>query len=138
MNRKSITCSIPALLAAALLLTACADNRPAEEIVAERAQARWDAMIAGEIEDGWAYYTPGYRQHTSARDLGYEVGRNPVQWLDAEVRKVECDEERCQVSISLEYQLTSGPAPLRRMPVRTPLTETWLQIDGRWWYSPQR
>ncbi len=135
MNLDSINYRHVAVFAATLLLTACVDNRPPEEIVAERAQARWDAMIAKEFEDGWAFYTPGYRQHTSAQDLRYELRGKPVQWNQAEVRAVDCEEDRCQVRISLEYELVAGPDPVRGMPVRTPLTETWLKIDGRWWYS---
>jgi len=123
------------LLAATLLIHGCADPRPPEEIVAERAQARWDALIAKEYAEGWSYYTPGFRQHTSAEDLGYELRGRPVQWNQAKVRGVDCEPERCEVRISLEYELIAGPGAVRGMPVRTPISEIWLLIDREWWYS---
>jgi len=44
------------------LLAACSDPRPAAEVVEERAQARWEAMVARDFQTAWEYYTPGYRE----------------------------------------------------------------------------
>lgn len=128
--------------AAALSLAACTPSEPPEpeqtdsDIVTERAQARWNALIAGEHEAGYAYYTPGFREQTSVVDFTIDMRGRPVQWVAAEVVSAECDGDRCEVETDLEYRVPSAPAQMSGMGNRRPIEETWIRIDGSWWFVP--
>jgi hypothetical protein len=128
--------------AAALSLTACTPSEPPEpertdsDTVTERAQARWNALIAGEYETGYAFYTPGYREQTSVVDFTIDMRGRPVQWVAAEVISADCDGDRCEVETELEYRVPSAPAQMSGMGNRRPIEETWIRIDDSWWFVP--
>ncbi|HMB40230.1 MAG TPA: hypothetical protein VKO85_14215, partial [Wenzhouxiangellaceae bacterium] len=76
--------NISLILGMAFLLAACSEPpRAPEEIVAERAQARWDAVIAGDPESSYEYQTPGYREKTSVMDHVIRYSRRQITWLAA-------------------------------------------------------
>jgi hypothetical protein len=128
--------------AVALLVVACTPSDPPQsppsdsEIASERAQARWNALIAGEHEAAYAYYTPGFREQMSVVDFTIDMRSRPVQWVAAEVIGAECDGDRCELEIDLEYRVPSAPAQLSGMGNRRPIDETWLRIDDTWWFVP--
>lgn len=120
----------------AVLLAACSGPpRPAEEIVAERAQARWDALIAQDPETAYQYRTPGYREKTKKIDHAIQYSRRRITWTSAEVREVECDGRRCKLEVLIGYRADGAPGVLSGMEGRRPVEEIWLQIDDEWWYS---
>ncbi len=124
-------------IGAIALLAACSDPdpRPPEEIVAERAQARWDALVESEFDEAWTYMTPGFREHTDSRDYYVEMSSRSVQWTSAEVVSTECEQARCEVTVSVGYRIPSGPAQLSGMESERRIKETWIGIDGKWWYA---
>ncbi|MBS3747422.1 MAG: lipoprotein [Wenzhouxiangellaceae bacterium] len=126
-------------IGAVALLAACSDPDPRspEEIVAERAQARWDALVAQDFETAREYYTPGYRQQTSAADFADEMQRRPVKWTDVEVRSAECSEEEpsCRLRSVVSYQVPASIPGAGTLESKSAVTEIWLQINGEWWYS---
>lgn len=127
------------LLGAAVLLAACSSEPPrsAEEIVSERAKARWDAMVEQDFEAAWQYYTPGFREQLPARDFALEMARRPVEWTSAEILEVTCEaaEPRCQVRSRVDYQAPAGLPGVGTLKSKSAVDEIWLQIDGEWWYS---
>lgn len=130
--------AVLAVLAAALL-AGCADNRPPEEIVAERAQARWDALVAGDYAAARAYYTPGFRETSTAEEFAAEMSARPVKWTAAEVFEVTCESDaaRCEARSRVRYSTPAvmpGVGPMKSV---SGSTETWIQIDGDWWYTPE-
>jgi hypothetical protein len=129
------------IAAIVLLAVGCSQEPPPppEEVVAERAQARWDALVADEFEQAWDYYTPGFREQLPASDFALDMRRRPVDWVGAEVRSVECadDEPVCTVRVRVEYRAplqVPGAAGVRS---ESGVTESWLQLDGDWWYSSE-
>lgn len=124
------------MLGVGVLLTACGEPpRTTEEIVAERAQARWDALIAQDPETAYQYQTPGYREKTSNMDHAIQYSRRQITWTSADVLEVECADRRCDLEISIAYRADGAPGVLSGMAGRRPVEEIWLQIDGEWWYS---
>ena len=116
-----------------LLLSACgtepsalADLTP-EEVVEERAQARWDALLAGDVEQAYGYASPAYR---SAKDLPRFQARfgSAIRRTAAEVTIVECNAERCSVTVMVTYEV-----PQLRTGNTRALRETWILSDGEWW-----
>jgi hypothetical protein len=140
MHRPT-THPIRAALAAVCLalLAACSQEPPPapDEIVAERAKARWEAMVARDFEAAWQYYSPGFREQMAAADFAVEMSRRPVRWTASEILEVTCadDEPKCTVRARVNYDAPSGLPGVGRLSSRSGVTETWLQIGDQWWYS---
>jgi hypothetical protein len=124
--------------AAALLLAGCATQPPPtrEEIVAERAQARWQAQLAGDFEKAYGYLTPASRALQP-----YAVWRGGIRgfttWKSAEVVSVTCEtSEKCIARVKVGHQ----PLALRGKlgTIDSALDETWLFDDGQWWFHEPR
>lgn len=134
--------TISAILLSAMVLAGCqqeAEQRPASEVVQERAQARWDALVDEEFATAWDYYTPGFRQMAPRDQFAADMDARPVQWNAASVISVECQEEdsKCEVLTEVTYQPSGGPKELQSVEVTRDLREEWLFMDGQWWYSAQ-
>jgi hypothetical protein len=128
-----------AMLAAATVVLAAGCSQepppPPEEIVAERAQARWDALLEGDYEAAWDYYSPGFRDRVSVTELASELGGRPFRYEGAEIRRVACEDQRCEVRVAVEFEIPSAPNHLSGFRSRQGIEEIWLFIDDQWWYS---
>jgi hypothetical protein len=116
------------LVAAAVGLAGCAAVKPrsAEEIVKERAQARWDALVKGDTGAAYGYMSPASRSITSPE--AYARSLRAGFWKSAVVDKIECrSAQSCDALATIEYE-HSG----RR--TKTPLRETWIFEGSEWWY----
>jgi hypothetical protein len=111
------------------LVAACATSvpsRPPEEVVKDRAQARWNALVQGDVKAAYEYFSPGSRATMSLTDFasGIKLGF----WKVVTVDKVECGSpDRCEVSTTIEYEF-------RGSRVKTPTRETWVRDGADWWY----
>ena len=119
-------------LGCCLLLTStlagCGEPKTAEQIVAERAQARWDALLAGDFETAYSFATPSYRGVVDAIRFQQGLGGH-ASWLGAKVREVTCREDVCEAMVRLKYRSPLPP----RMEFETDDIERWLSEDGEWW-----
>ena len=120
----------PSLLA--LGLAGCAgisvDSSPQakQRLVAERAQARWQVLMKGDVEGAYQFLSAGSKAVTSL-EL-YKAKIRPGMWREAKVDKVECEAEICKVSMQITYDT-------RRMRgIQTPLDESWIIENGSAWY----
>jgi len=115
-------------IATALVLGGCATvpERPAEEVVRERAQQRWDALVKGDVEGAYRFLSPGSRQINTLEAYKSSIRRD--FWKSAKVNKVTCTGgETCEVEAEVEYEF-------RRSRFKTPLAETWVKQESNWWY----
>jgi hypothetical protein len=137
MNRQPHLSSLrtfarPALLATALAATlvGCANlpGRDATTTVQERAQARWNALVAGQIDKAYTYTAPSFRAITP-----YDIYRGSfgagASWQAADVIDVRCETERCEVAVRLRIQIPAGHLG----PITTDAKEVWIQENGQWW-----
>lgn len=122
------------MVAAALVGCGAGDQRP--ESLEDRAQARWDAMVAGEFEEAWSYYTPGYRETTPAADFAQDMRRRPVRWTGAEILVSDCEGDRCEVTARVSYRVPSAPEGISDMEPERHVRETWIRTRDQWWYAP--
>jgi hypothetical protein len=129
MASRSILVMRPMWLAmvAVSLLAGCATapERPAEEIVKARAQARWDAVVKGDYETAYGYLGPGSKAVNSLDT--YKAGVNKGFYKSGQVDRVTCEAESCEVQVQVEYEFKGSR-------FKTPLGETWIQQQGNWWY----
>lgn len=103
-----------------------------EDIVAQRSQARLDALLKGDLEGAWKYTSPTYRQRVTPGAYNANVA-GAVNWTAAKVDRVECEEERCEVRYQLTYNL-----PQLKMENTRPMNEVWIKSDGNWWIYHRR
>jgi len=117
------------------LLAGCATtDRPADQTIEERAQARWDHVLDQDHAAALAYYTPAFRSAVEPDDFERDMARRQVRWTDAEVQTAECEEQRCTVAVRVFYQPSQGPQEFRDMELSRLRDETWIRLDGQWWF----
>ena len=120
-NRMAVAVVSMAVLAGCATLGA----RKPEEAVRERAQARWDALLKGDVKTAYDYFSPGTRAVMDYKS--YEGSIRRGFWKTAKVDSVTCPSaQRCEAEETIEYEFQG-----RR--TKTPLTETWIEEDGKWW-----
>lgn len=100
------------------------------EIVAERVQSRWDALIKGDLAAAYEYLSPGSRSVLSLE--AYKAMIHPGLWKKVSVDSVACEQDRCDVVILLEYHYRDMKSAVTRQ------NEIWLQEGGNWWYVPRK
>lgn len=129
-----------ALCSAAALLAACntqkADNRPPEEIISERAAARWQAMMDREYAKAYEHVAPSVRSVMSLdgykRRYNILSDQHPSSWKKAEVRGVSCESsDACTAKVYLETQIHVPKFQGMRATAET--EERWILQDGQWW-----
>lgn len=103
--------------------------------LAQRVQARWEAISAGDYEKAYAFETPAYRSVFSIQQYRGRFG-NAVEWKSARVLSTQYDESHmASVSVAVEYEaLVSLAGSMRNVRV---MAEKWLYSDGAWWYISQ-
>ena len=122
------------------LLSACATSgsRPGEEKVEDRAQERWDALFAGDIETAYGYFSPGYRSSVSLIDYGVELRMRRVQWTSATYQEHSCQNKTCDVKFKVGYKIVRALPGVPTFESQSAVDERWIQTDGQWWYLPQK
>ena len=124
--------SLITLVAAGALLSACASfQAKPEDAVTQRANARWQALLKGDMAKAYTYSAPGFR---AVVDVEGFKGRTGIagRWLGAQVTSVNCDTpERCKAVIRLEFNTLIPGFSKDRM--TTHIDETWLLEEGQWW-----
>ncbi len=120
-----------------LLLSACATTVPTGETVEERATARWDALLSGDIATAYEYLSPGYRSSVSSLQYERSILRRQVQWISAKYMGSECAENTCNVQISLGYRVVGALPGVRVFEGTQGIEESWLMIDGLWYNVPK-
>jgi hypothetical protein len=119
------------------MLGACA-AMPAvkKDGIEQRAQTRWDALIAGEYSTAWALYSPGYRSANSAVDLEISWRSRRVQSVAGVYDSHECTENLCTVKINLTYKVIKPVAGVDEWQNSKIIKEKWILAENEWWYLP--
>lgn len=120
----------------AMGVAACATLGPTkpEEVVRERAQARWNALLAGEFVKAYRYMAPSYRAIVAENRYANQFGGG-VAWVDAKVIRVSCTEERCTARVEITFRPIMKGRPGET--VTTGYDETWIREEGEWWMYQQ-
>ena len=119
-----------------LMLVGCSQPPPDdEEVVAQRSQERWDALVASDFESAYTYRSPAYREETSEIEHIVGLSRRRIVWISADVTAVECEEARCEVTVSVGYRADGAPGQMAGMENVRPVREIWVRLEDQWWYS---
>ena len=97
-----------------------------QKVVAERAEARWQLLIKGDLAGAYEFMSAGSKA-TMSLDL-YKAKIKPGGWRQASVEKVDCEAEICKVVLKITYDRKQMKG------IETPLSETWIIEKGSAWY----
>jgi len=106
-----------------------AGSRPAEQVVLERAQARWNALVDRDFAAAYPYLTPGYRAVVPLTSYRRQ-STGPAQWESAKAQSAKCEAARCIVAVEITFRI-GLPGHADRLQ-STFVDETWVLEDGQW------
>jgi len=94
--------------------------------VETRVQARWDALIKGDLQASYGYLSPASRESLTFDQ--YQKVTRKEGFREARIESIDCDADACRVKlwITYDHRLMKG--------VTTPLDETWVFDKGQAWY----
>lgn len=95
-------------------------------VVTERVEARWQALIEGDIQAAYGYISPAGREILPLKNYRRRVKSG--MWQDAKVDSMTCNEDICKVTVLLTYNLRDIKG------IQKKLQESWINEKGGWWY----
>ena len=107
---------------------------PEEQALVQRAQERWDALVAQDYERAWTYLEPAEREKTEQKNYKAHFG-DALVWKEAEALNAKCLPARCAVLVRLTSQAMLPGMGTRAQDITTHMTEEWVLEDGTWWYK---
>lgn len=132
--------SLAAVTLALVLLGGCASTAKAPDIdpVRERAEARWAALLDGDLESAYSYYSPGYRSANSVIDFGVSWSTRRVKFISADYAEHQCEDERCSVTFETGFTVERPVPGMDVFNGTQRIDETWIESDGQWWFVPKK
>lgn len=126
----------------ALVLTGCgpaappppkAGTQPPQEILKQRAQARWERLIARDFAGAYVFETPAYRATVDVRQYQSQFG-TAAKWTGVTVDGVTIDPagDRAEVQVTPQFE-TQAPLGGATIYGSQPLLEHWILTQGDWW-----
>ena len=138
---------VTALLISLVMLTACAtssvstdkkESASDKDIVVERAEARWAAMLAMDLETAYTYYSPGFRSTASVVDFMFQQRSRRVKWESAEYLSHNCSGSSCKVKFKTGFKVQKAIPGMDTYHGSDDVEETWVKTQGEWWYVPPK
>jgi hypothetical protein len=134
-----------AAAAASSLLGGCASTGGAgggtkgesADVLQKRSVERWDLLIAHKAEKAYDYLSPGFRETRKREVYAEEMNNRGVRWNKVSYGSQDCDGDTCKVHLFVDYKVDMG-VMAGKVPAGSPVTETWVKIDGRWYYLPEQ
>jgi hypothetical protein len=138
-RRATTKIAAAALIAAALAAAGCASvkSQTAEEVVARRADERWQALIKHDFATAYTYTQPGYRAIAKQDDYAKIFG-SAGEWKAAEIFETTCEPERCTVRLRLTTRVLMPKFSQSIPEIKGIIDETWVKDEGQWWYYQAR
>jgi hypothetical protein len=121
----------------ASIFAACASTSPGGGTVVSRAESRWDAIIAGDFDTAYQYYTPGYRSSNTLGDFEISMRLRKVQIREAQFLEQDCEESVCTLKFKTKFRVASPVPGLDAWTSTTKIEEKWVKTQGKWWYFPE-
>ncbi|ADE16697.1 hypothetical protein Nhal_3677 [Nitrosococcus halophilus Nc 4] len=128
-------------LLAVLWISGCAHPggvRTEEEALRARIHARWEAIQALDFERVYEFATPAYRRTHSLEHFQNQYAAQ-VRRKGIEIRDIRFDPDDpalAKVGLLLEFESSGVLGPMIEGVSR--VEETWMKVDGQWWYVEPR
>jgi hypothetical protein len=105
------------------------------EVIQQKSVERWNFLIAHQADRAYDYLSPGYRATKPREEYAKEMNGRGVHWSKVTYNNQQCDGDTCKVTLFVDYSLKM-PGPAGTVKSFAPLSETWIKLDGRWYYLP--
>lgn len=125
-------------------LPGCATLQPEESekwresqrpVLKARAEARWGALIKGDIENAYTYTTPEYRAVVNLQQYKGKYGR-VVDWRGARVVDISYDVPTvATVSVEVTYRVDLPGTGGELIETQKAISEKWIYKNREWWYT---
>jgi hypothetical protein len=125
-------------------LPGCATLEPEESekwresqrpLLKARAEARWDALIKGDVEKAYLYTTPEYRAVVNPQQYKGKYGR-VLDWRGARVVDISYDVPTvAAVSVEVTYRIGLPGAGGEVIETQKAISEKWIYKNREWWYT---
>ncbi len=135
MQHVKIGALVVGLVIAATSLAGCTSLglfQTPEERVERRAQARLDALLAQDFKEAFSFLAPATRKATTLPRWATQYA-GVAQWRAVKVNSVNCEPDRCDVSVAVTYELVRPR--INNTNVRK---EVWIDVNGQWYYYPKQ
>jgi len=129
------TFALLALGCGTLLVTGCVD-KSSPDTLDKRSVERWNYLIAHQAEKAYDFLTPGYRSTQTRDEYAGAMNNRPVLWKQAVFEDKQCEGDRCTVSVTIDYSMPIPGTAGKRSEAKSTQHETWLRVDGQWYYLP--
>ncbi len=106
-------------------------------IIAERAAERWEAINAGDFETAWSYSTPSFREVFPKHLYYMNFSQTFVNRLTGvEVTSYDARAAVASVAVRVMAEPTKYSSAAARAvgPLPDIINESWVFIDGDWWF----
>lgn len=100
------------------------------DLVSARVNARWDALIRGDLDAAYAYSSPGTKQAMTLERFKRITRKEGFR--SATIDKMDCDAVHCDVGLTVIYDVGKVKG------LRTTLKEPWVIENGQAWYVDRR
>ncbi|MFC1797306.1 hypothetical protein ACFL1V_09450 [Pseudomonadota bacterium] len=131
-----------AITLSVLIMSACSGQATKQgdpgKVVVERAQNRWDTLLAGDYESAYAYYSPGYRSTKSVIDFAIDIRSRRVRWTSAEYLDHSCSESACTVRFNVGFVVNKPVPGLDKWESSSVIEDKWIKTEAQWWYLPKK
>ena len=121
----------------AIGLAACTAVVSTESRIEERAMARWDTLLSGNLADAYQFLSPGIRSSVSSLDYQRSILSQQVQWTSADYIESDCEDKTCNVKISLGFRVFSALPGVKSFEDTDIVNESWILVDGEWYFVPR-
>ena len=102
----------------------------AKDVVAEKAQQRWDLLVKNDFAGAYRYMSPAGKQLVT--EQAYAGGFKRNFWSSAKVDDVQCPtQDSCEVDVTVEYRHWG-------LKMKSPVHEKWVREQSNWWFVFER
>lgn len=122
------------LIFSLLVLSACEKS----ESIEQRATARWNVLLSGDMTAAYEYLSPGYRSSVSLEQYQRSLLTRQVGWNSADYIESECVEDSCKVKISIDYSVRGALPGVKEFKGVQKVEESWVRVNGVWYLVPEK
>ena len=104
---------------------AAASANAQREAVTKRVNARWDALIKGDLDAAYALLSPASRETLTLEQFKQHTRKGAFRQM--KIDAIDCAADLCKVKLVITYdhRLMKG--------IQTPMEETWVFDKGQPW-----
>lgn len=100
----------------------------------QRVTAKWDALIRKDLAAAYSLTSPAYRNLFSLDAFKRNFSLNKVAWRRIEVVSTDFkSDDAATVGIKVHF-VYYQPQAENTKEITTYIHESWVRVDGQWWY----